>query len=29
MAEDGDIIKAPAPPPTRFLLDRELGGMWN
>lgn len=29
MAEDGDIIKAPAPPPTRFLLDHELGGMWN
>jgi ABC-type nitrate/sulfonate/bicarbonate transport system substrate-binding protein len=29
MAEDGDIIKAPAPPAARFLLERELGGMWN
>jgi ABC-type nitrate/sulfonate/bicarbonate transport system substrate-binding protein len=29
MAEDGDIIKPPAPPATRFLLDHDLGGMWN
>lgn len=29
MAEDGEILKAPAPPPARFLLERELGGMWS
>ena len=29
MAEDGEIVKAPAPVAARFLLERELGGMWS
>ena len=29
MADEGDIIKPPAPPASRFLLEHELGGMWN
>jgi ABC-type nitrate/sulfonate/bicarbonate transport system substrate-binding protein len=29
MAEDGEIIKPPAPPASRFLLEHELGGMWS
>lgn len=27
MAEDGEIIKKPAPPASKFLLDKSLGGM--
>jgi ABC-type nitrate/sulfonate/bicarbonate transport system substrate-binding protein len=27
MAEDGDIVKPPAPAPTKFVLDKSLGGL--
>ncbi len=28
VAADGDIVKPPAPPPSKYVLDKSLGGLW-